>query len=69
VVHARVYIRTLRKQRYSDHTIARKEVVLRLFFGFLVERGLVLQDPFDFTRIRRPQKTVQKHYFVSIQAA
>ena len=59
----RAYILYLKQKKYSDKTIARKISSCRVFYRFLMQEGIITENPAEYAHTPRIKKTLPDFLF------
>lgn len=59
----RAYILYLKQKKYSDKTIARKISSCRVFYRFLMQEGIITENPAEYANTPRIKKTLPDFLF------
>ncbi|MDD3031765.1 MAG: site-specific integrase, partial [Atribacterota bacterium] len=59
----RKYIVFLKQKKYADRTIARKISSFRIFFKYLIQEGLIRNNPAEYVQIPKIKKNLPEFLF------
>jgi integrase/recombinase XerC len=59
----RIYILYLKQKKYSDKTITRKVSSFRAFYRYLVQEGIITENPAEYVHTPRIRKTLPNFLF------